>query len=228
MALTVLQVWQNWIMDRLFLPRYIRTVVSEIEVRFGQLEGAALWTNEYTDPVAADAAGLEAATATTVAPRTVLAAGLIAGGKTALLTYPRNVTFTTAGATASDAPATALITGTDIDNAVLTETVTIAQTATVANGVKAFKTIVSVAYAAAEGTGATVSIGFGAVFGLSKTILSRAGRLAVVQEISAGSVVTNGTFASATTSPPHGSYAPNSAPDGSKDYSVTYERNLAA
>jgi hypothetical protein len=69
-----------------------------------------------------------------------------------------------------------------------------------------------------------VAIGFGAVFGLSATIKSRAGRLAVIQEVAAGSVVTNGVFASSSASPPHGSYAPNSAPDGSKDYAVTYEQ----
>lgn len=188
--------------------------------------GPLYWA-EYTNPAAADAAGLKAATATTVAPQTILAAALIAGGKTALATYPRNVTFTTAGGTAADAPATATITGTDIDDAALTEVVNIAQTATIASGVKAFKTITSIVYSAADGTDATVAIGFGAVFGLPKKAKVRGGIVAVVQEIANGALATNGTFVIPATGLPYGTYAPNSAPDGSKDYAVLYERDLS-
>jgi hypothetical protein len=184
--------------------------------------------SEYTDPVAPDAAGLKIATATTVAPQTVLAAALLAPGVAALLAYPRNVTFTTAGVTASDAPATALITGTDINGDVLTETVTIAQTATIAQGVKAFKTIVSIVYAAADGTGATVAIGFGKKFGLTSPVKFRAGVLKGIQEIAIGAVVTSGTLADATTSPPNGSYSPSADPDGSNDYAVYYEATASA
>jgi hypothetical protein len=187
-----------------------------------------LHTQVFTDPAAASATALLAATATTVAVQTYLTAALSAGGKAALAAYPRNVTFTTAGSTASDAPATAVITGTDIDGAALTETVTIAQTATIANGVKCFKTITSIVYAAGDGTGATVSIGIGAVFGLSKKPAVRGGAVHVINETSAGSRVTNGTFVVPATSPPYGSYAPNSAPDASKDYVLTFERDLSA
>lgn len=178
--------------------------------------------DEWTNPAAAAAAGLKAATATVASPVTV--SSFLAGGVAALLAYPRNLTFTTAGGTPSDAPATALVTGTDINNDALTETVTLAQTATIANGVKAFKTVTSVEYPAADGTDATVSIGFGSVFGLSMPIQSRAGRLAVIQEVAVGTVVTTGTFVNNTTSPPNGSYAPATAPDGSRDYAVTYEQ----
>jgi hypothetical protein len=188
--------------------------------------GPLVWA-EWTDPVAADAAGLKAATATVASPVTVLAAALLAPGKAALLAYPRNVTFTTAGVTPSDAPATATITGTDVDDAVLVETVNLAQTATIAAGVKAFKTIVSIAYPAADGTGATVAIGFGAVFGLPTMPEVRAGAVVVNKEIANGAIVTNGVFVVPATSPPYGTYAPNSAPDGSKDYAVQYEQDNA-
>ena len=184
----------------------------------------AIQTDEWTDPAAAAAAGLLIATASSVAVQIKLTAALLAPGIAALLAYPRNVTFTTAGATPADAPANAVIVGTDIDDAALTETVTIAQTATIASGLKAFKTITSITYAAGDGAAATVAIGFGAVFGLSKSIKSRAGLLAAIREVSVGAVVTNGTLVSATTSPPHGTYAPNSAPDAAKDYALTYER----
>ena len=183
---------------------------------------AAMAVDEYTNPVAAAAAGLEAATATTVAPRTVLAAGLLAPGKAALLAYGRNVTFTTAGVTPADAPATALVTGTGMDGLPLTETVTLAQTATIANGVKAFKTIVSVAYAAADGTAATVSIGFGVSLGLGRKPKARAGLAAPIQEIAVGVLVTTGVI-----SDTNRTYTPAAAPDGVKDYAVYYEYDAA-
>ncbi len=185
------------------------------------------YTDEWTDPAAAAAAGLKVATATSVAVQTVLTAGLLAPGIAALLAYPRNVTFTTAGGTAADAPATVVITGTDIADAALTETVTLAQTATIASGVKAFKTITSIVYAAGDGAGGTIAIGFGQVFGLSKKAKSRAGRVAVIQEVAAGSVVTTGTFVAAATAPPYGTYSPSTAPNAANDYAVTYERDFS-
>lgn len=184
---------------------------------------ANIVVQEWTDPVAVSAAGLHAATATTVAVQTLTTADLIAGGKTALATYPRNVTFTTAGSTPADAPATAVITGTDIDGNALTETVTLAQTATIASGVKAFKTITTIVYAAGDGTGATIAVGFGAVFGLSSKLAARGGGAGVVNEIAAGSRVTTGTFVLSATSAPYGTYAPSSAPNGTNDYAVYYE-----
>lgn len=179
---------------------------------------------EITNPATADAAGLLAATATVASAVTVTS--FLAGGVAALAAYPRNVTFTTAGGTPADAPATAVITGTDVDGAALTETVNLAQTATIASGVKAFKTITSVVYAAADGTDATVSIGFGNVFGLPKKAKVRAGTLNVICEINANAIATNGTFVVPATGAPHGTYTPNTAPNGTRDYCLTYELDL--
>jgi hypothetical protein len=199
------------------------TIVFQVE------EGAGDRTvDEWTDPPAASTTGLRAATATTVAPQTVLAAGLVSGGVAELLARPRNITFTTAGGTPADAPATALITGTDINGDVLTETVNVPQTATTASGVKAFRTITSIAFAAADGTNATVAIGYGNVFGLRRKARTRAGAVMRGSEVSAGSIVTNGTLVTAETSPPHGTYAPNTAPNGSNDYALEYESVAAA
>lgn len=178
--------------------------------------------DEILDAPAAATAGLKAATATTVAPQTVLAAALLSAGLLELSIRPRNVTFTVAG-TAAQSPTSAVITGTDINGDSLSETVAITASAGTYAGVKAFKTITSIVYGAAGGAAATVAIGYGAVFGLSKKIRTRAGALMFGKEISAGSVVTNGVLVSPTTSPPNGTYAPNSAPDGSKDYAIEYE-----
>jgi hypothetical protein len=185
---------------------------------------AAIAVEEFTNAAAPDAAGLLALTATTVAVQTVLTAGLLAPGKAALAAYPRNVTFTTdAAGTPGDAPADAVVTGTDINGEALTETISVPQTATTTQGAKAFKTITSIVYAAGDGTGAQVSIGFGKKFGLTKKIKSRAGLATAIKEIAVGAVVTTGTFVDAATAPPNGTYAPSADPDATKDYAIYYE-----
>jgi len=179
---------------------------------------AAVAIDEFTNAAAAGAADLEAAVATTVAPRTVTT--FLAGGVAKLAAYPRNLTFTTAGATPADAPATAVVTGTYRGTA-QTETVTIAQTATIATGLKPFSTVTSVAYAAADGTAATISIGVGAGLGTSQIPKSRAGLVAPTREIAVGVVVTTGALTAV------GLYTPAAAPDGVKDYAVYYEYDAA-
>ncbi len=179
---------------------------------------AAVTVEEYTNPAAAAAAGLLAATASSVAVQTVLAAGLLAPGVAALLAYGRNVTFTTAGATPADAPADAVVTGTGMDDEEVTETITVAQTATISSGSKIFKTIESIVYAAGQGAAATVSIGFGPVLGTLKTPKARAGLAAPLLEIAAGARVETGLI-SATNK----SYTPSAAPDAARDYAIYYE-----
>jgi hypothetical protein len=199
------------------------TIVFQVE------EGAGdRTTDEFTDPLASAAAGLKAATATVASIVTLTAADLLTAGKNELLARPRNITFTTAGGTAADAPANAVIVGTDINGDALTETVTLAQTATIAEGVKAFRTITTITYPAADGAGATVAIGYGNKFGLRRKAKTRAGAVNRGTEIAAGSVVTNGTLVVAETSPPNGTYTPNTVPNGSNDYSIEYESVAAA
>jgi hypothetical protein len=193
----------------------------DVKATFAPL--AAITVDEFTNAAAGGTAALKDATATTVAPATVLAAGLKAPGLAILAAQPRNVIFTTAGGTAADAPATAVITGRGPDDSAQTETVTLAQTAAVATGVKLWKSITSIAYAAADGTGATVAIGIGDALPLSKPIKTRAGAVSLIKEHAAGSVVTNGAVATAAAAPPNGSYTPNSAPNGTNDYAVWYE-----
>lgn len=130
--------------------------------------GVGLYLNYKTNynahlgiALANSAAGLKAATATVASPVILTSADLLDAGEALLATYPRRLVFTTAGATASDAPATAAIVGTDYADAAQTETVTLAQTATTASSTKAWKTITTITYPAADGTGATIAIGYG-------------------------------------------------------------------
>lgn len=120
------------------------------------------------DAASAAPAGLLAATATVAAQVVLTADDLIAGGVTELDTWARNLTFTTAGVTPANAPATVQLDGFDAAGVAQTETITLAQTATIASGTKAFRgTGLVITYPAADGTAATVSIGWGSVFGPS-------------------------------------------------------------
>lgn len=110
--------------------------------------------------------------------------------------YPRNITAT-AGGTAGDIKAVqVIVTGTDINDAVITETLPAftVNTAGIVVGAKAFKTVTSWVSPAHDGTGATVSLGFGDILGLPdklpwNTVLGAA--LAGVKEGTAPTVTTS-------------------------------------
>lgn len=180
---------------------------------------AAIAVEEFTDPAAAGAALISVAAASQVAAgRSATLLALAAS-----ISPPRPISVTTAGTTPADAPATAVVTGKDINGDAMTETLNVPQTATIATGSKCFASVSSIVEAAGDGTGATMSYGIGAPIGLGKPIKSRAGVASLIKEHAAGAVVTNGVIVAAATAAPNGSYAPNSAADGSRDYAVYYE-----
>lgn len=104
--------------------------------------------------------------------RVVVSANMKVGAYTiaAQPDVPRNITVTaTAGGTA-DTMGTILVTGTNVDGDVITETLTPVAGSTVA-GAKAFKTVASVVGAgwvidAVEGTNDTITVGVGNLLGL--------------------------------------------------------------
>lgn len=184
---------------------------------------AALTVEEFTNPALASVNAIKLAIASVASVVSYATTDLDGAVGAAVMNPPRNITVTTAGATPADAPATATITGLDANGAALVETLTVAQTATIAVGVKAFAKVTSIALPAADGVGATLAFGFGALLGLGKKVKSRAGLAFLMKEIAVGAVVTNGVIADATVSPPNGTYAPNLAPDGVRDYAIYYE-----
>lgn len=198
---------------------------SDISSDFSSNVGMAV--DEYTDEPVEDIDAIVVALATVAAAVTLSGADLdgVVGG--ADMDAPRNLSFTTAGGTPADAPATADVVGKDINGKTLTETVTLAQTASTVYSVKAFKSVTSISYPAADGPNATVAVGFGPAMGLSKPLVSRAGAAAVFQEVEAGTVLAadavTGTFVDAATSGPNGTYTPATAQDGANDYAVYYE-----
>lgn len=167
------------------------------------------------------AAVIKPATATVESPVTLLPANLI---QTDLANNPRALVFTTGGSTPGDAPANAVISGTDAQGKAISETLALAQTGTSVTSAYFYKSISSIVYPAADGTDATIAITFAAPLGLSRVPKARAGLTAPTREIYDGTVVTNGTFtAPTTTNKPYGAYTPNTAADGAHDYAVYYE-----
>lgn len=191
----------------------------------------SLYVDEFTDPAAAGAATLKVATASVAAPTTYTQAGgdfPVAGGIAALDSVPRRLRITVAGATPADAPASGTWSGIDANGDPISEAVAIPQVAGFVDTVGFYTgTGLQIGLDAADGVGATLAFGFTDALGLREEVKLRAGLPAVFHpEIAAGAYATNGTWEDPSAAPPNGSYTPSSAPDGSRDYCVRYERVL--
>ena len=95
-----------------------------------------------------------------------------------------NVTVTNATLGAFDTPGTIVITGTDIDDQVITETVIPATNATVATA-RAFKTVTGVEGVGwiSDGTDDTIEVGFGELIGLPDLLINNTVLFAVFNAI---------------------------------------------
>lgn len=187
-----------------------------------------IWKAEYTNPPTADVDAFVTARATAATAQSISGAALNGVVGAAALGYPRNITFTLSNHADFDA-GTATVVGTDVDGNAITEDFTIPDggNATV-TGAKAFLKVTSISFPAGAGTGGSFEIGFGAKLGLPKKAKVVAGAaVGVVAEIAVGAQVTNGTFVVPATGAPYGTYAPNSAPDATRDYCVYYERDYS-
>jgi hypothetical protein len=184
-----------------------------------------LYHQTWTDPAAADdnghvttVAGPNATTATYSR-----AAGTLTGVLAGIHDFPRNVVITVTHATAVVA-LSGVITGKDIYGRVMTEAwaVTAGTTSKVFTGTKAFAIVDSITVIAATDASAdSVIIGSGAVFGLDLNCSIAKG----VITLEDGSVVTTGTVVAKSTSAtadPRGTFAPNTAPNGTHDYELAY------
>lgn len=147
-------------------------------------------------PALADTDGILAAVTDTGAPQTIT---------TGLNTpeVPRNITAT-AGGTAGDIKAIAVVvTGTNAEDVVITETLpvfTVDTPGTVA-GLKAFKTVTQIVIPAHDGNGATTAIGFGDVLGLGHRLAHNSVKGVYLNDVvdSAAAVVVNATVLESNT-----------------------------
>lgn len=205
---------------------------GDVEAAFTQLEsgGGLLRTVEWTDPAAADVNAILTARASS-ASEDVIDENAAEWVGMAEMDPPRNITITTSdGGTLTDIDAVACaVVGTVRDEngdlIAQTDTITLTADAAATNaGTRAFSLVTSITVPAQTGTGGLLEVGFGDIIGLPVAMKERAGLLAPLREIESSSgVVTTGTFTTSTAQPPNGTYEPSTVPDGSEDYSLTYE-----
>jgi hypothetical protein len=191
-------------------------------------DAAQVVAEEWDSPVAANPAGIMAATATvngtvTYVPTTAgapVAGALYNPPGMAVGAAPRNLTITGGGTTAQ-CPTSAVVTGFDGGGNAQTET--IALTAGSGTGVKGWSSLSSVEFVGGTGTAGTEEIGFGVSIGLKYEPILRTGMTSpyhpVFPELEDGAAA--GT--AGTLSNPGKLYTPHDAPNGTHKYAVYYE-----
>jgi len=189
-------------------------------------QGGYLRTDEFTNPAVADVDAIKTSFATSASVQTFDEDDLNGAVGDGEMIPPRNVTITStthAHVTAVGVVITGKVRDANGDLVDQTETITTTNGGGATDaGTKPFSLITDISIPAMGGTSGALEIGFGAAIGLSAKIKSRAGLLAPIRQVAVGAVVTTGTFTN-----PSGSavslYTPAAAPDGSRDYAVTYE-----
>lgn len=175
---------------------------------------------KWVDPIVADADGLSVshAGAGAAGTRNMTLGGALAG----VMDVARNVVIVVTHATAVVAMS-GTITGTDEYGKTITEAWSVTATGTTKTftGKKAFKTVTQITETvAADASANTIVAGSGVVLGLP----FRAVSVVPVGEMVDGALATAGVIVagagSSATADWRGTYTPNSAPDGARDYEV--------
>lgn len=170
---------------------------------------------------AAAAASVLAATATVVAGRTITS-GITQPD------VPRNLTITAGGTAADIAAGDVVITGTNVEGKTIVERFTMSDNlAGSVTGNFAFKNISSIVFPAADGTGATISVGTGSKLGLNHRLIPGKSSIVVVQDnaIDGNAPVVQAAPSASTV---HGNtvelntVTPSTAPDGSTFLTILY------
>lgn len=130
----------------------------------------------------------------------------------------RNITITPGGTTADVAAGNYVVTGTNIRNEVISDTIVIAANAsTLQSGIKAFKTVTNILFPIQDGAAATFKVGVGDVLGLDRILQGNEVLLATldgVYETTRPTVVTSTSLVESNTIDISGTL------DGAKDVVV--------
>jgi hypothetical protein len=191
---------------------------------FGKLEngGGYFRTEEFTDPDEAVVDHFKTTVATAATARVFSGAALNGEGVDTEMVPPRNPAVTSTEHVHVTAVAVVFTGKLRVNGRLIDHAVPVTLTAggdTTDEGADVLSIVESIAVPAQGGTGGALEFGFGDLIGLSTTARARAGLLAPLHEIAAGSA---GVF----TAPVGGKvtvYAPDTAPDGTESYAVTYE-----
>lgn len=179
-----------------------------------QSTGGYIRRQAWTNAVATDADRLKATQATSASVTTTVTSF------SAQPDFARQITVTPGGTTADVPAGDVTITGTNIRDEVITDTITFAANASSAGATtKAFKTVTSVVFPVQDGAAATYDIGVNDALGLDRTMSEAAvidAYAAGVRETTAATVTFSATDVSANT------VNFNTALDASTDFSVIF------
>jgi len=187
------------------LGQEMQTDVDNYEIDRGFVANVQLTALEA---VAFDADGVHAAFAATTSAQTITTS-------ISNPVYPRNITATSAGTAGDIAAVSAIITGTDMADEVITETLPVftVNSGSKVEGSKAFKTVTSIYVPAMDGTGATIAVGWGDIFGLPFTKAVHKCLGTWFEDVLEG---TEATFTASATILSNNTIDLNSTPDGSR------------
>lgn len=167
----------------------------------------------WTDPILADDDRLKLNQASSNSAVTTITTFL------AQPDFPRNITITPGGTTASVPAANVTVTGTNIRDEVITEDILLTENgSSLVSGTKAFKTVTSIVLPIQDGTGATYKIGVGDVLGLDRCMTANN----VLQTTQNGSIDSAATVTFDADEVEKNTINPNASLDGSVDFGVLF------
>lgn len=177
----------------------------------------------WSNPAAGSATALGSSIAIlSTGATTILSSSLTGSGVNAVA---RNVTLTPTGTTANVAAGTAVVSGKNVNGQSISENFTISSTqSTATTGAKAFKSISSIVFPQASGSGVTLSVGTGNKLGVNRC-LNNAGDY-MFSEFGGVYDATRGTMAVNASAAESNTFSPNSTPDGSHNIDLFYVQNF--
>jgi hypothetical protein len=219
---------QSAVQARFLRPGGLNREVQDLRQDIGEVLGglSALTEFEFVDALAASTTALLTALASAAEETVLLEGDLTTATLTNMDGNPRQLVFTTAGATPAEQFDTATIYGLDPRGNSISETITLAKTAAAVTTLNYFKSVTKIVLAAGTGTGATLDIGIGAKLGLAYAPkVWTAGGTYVALELEDAVASAGGTFdppVAATSDLPYGGYTPATPANGSLDYVLIY------
>jgi hypothetical protein len=212
------------------LAEEVLDVRKDLAATLAPLLGVAI--EEFDGPPPATATAILPVTASQTVAATYSYAALTGSVGDAEMYPARNIEVVVAGGTPANMPASVTITGFDAQGNALSETITgTSGGAGTYVTASCFAQVQSVSLPAGTGTGATFSVGTGAVIGLSFLPKLRCGQSVplVRNEIVDGVLIgppATGVITTPQAHPPYGSYTPATAPTSSSAAVVTGTANL--
>lgn len=191
-------------------------------IRYRDLLSISKGYTETRKKVAAGSAASVLAATATVAAGTTITTGITNPD------VPRALSITTGGTTANIAAGNVVITGTNVEGKTITESFTMADNLNGSvNGTKAFKTVTSVVFPAADGTSATISVGTQNVLGVNHRLVPGKTSIVVIQDgdINGSEATLQAAVSGSTIDAEeieNNTVTPATTPDGTKFLTILY------